>query len=117
MITRVEQAKESGTLPPLPDVAASIQEAIVDSLIEKAFNAVEATGVERIGGGGGVFANRRLREKFAAEADRRGVGLSIPSHELCTDNGAMIGVAGVRLLEDGQFSSWGSNVDVNLRLG
>ena len=117
VITRVEQAKESGTLPPLPDVAASIQEAIVDSLIEKAFNAVEATGVERIGGGGGVFANRRLREKFAAEADRRGVGLSIPSHELCTDNGAMIGVAGVRLLEDGQFSSWGSNVDVNLRLG
>ena len=37
VITRVEQAKESGTLPPLPDVAASIQEAIVDSLLEKGF--------------------------------------------------------------------------------
>ncbi|NND85498.1 MAG: tRNA (adenosine(37)-N6)-threonylcarbamoyltransferase complex transferase subunit TsaD [Acidimicrobiia bacterium] len=117
VITRIESAKEAGTLPPLPDVAASIQEAIVDSLLEKAFNAIEATGVEVLGGGGGVFANRRLREKFAAEADRRGVALHIPSRELCTDNGAMIGAAGVRLLEDGQYSSWGSNVDVNMRLG
>jgi N6-L-threonylcarbamoyladenine synthase len=117
VITRIESAKEAGTLPPLADVAASIQEAIVDSLLEKAFNAIEATGVEVLGGGGGVFANRRLREKFAEEADRRGVALHIPSRKLCTDNGAMIGAAGVRLLQDGQYSSWGSNVDVNMRLG
>lgn len=117
VITRIESAKQAGTLPPLADVAASIQEAIVDSLLEKAFNAIEATGVEVLGGGGGVFANRRLREKFAEEADRRGVALHIPSRKLCTDNGAMIGAAGVRLLQDGQYSSWGSNVDVNMRLG
>ncbi|UCG40460.1 MAG: tRNA (adenosine(37)-N6)-threonylcarbamoyltransferase complex transferase subunit TsaD [Acidimicrobiia bacterium] len=117
VITRIESAKQAGTLPPLADVAASIQEAIVDSLLEKAFNAIEATGVEVLGGGGGVFANRRLREKFADEADRRGVALHIPSRKLCTDNGAMIGAAGVRLLQDGQYSSWGSNVDVNMRLG
>ena len=117
MLFRSESAKEAGTLPPLADVAASIQEAIVDSLLEKAFNAIEATGVEVLGGGGGVFANRRLREKFAEEADRRGVALHIPSRKLCTDNGAMIGAAGVRLLQDGQYSSWGSNVDVNMRLG
>lgn len=117
VITRIESAKQAGTLPPLADVAASIQEAIVDSLLEKAFNAIEATGVEVLGGGGGVFANRRLRDKFADEADRRGVALHIPSRKLCTDNGAMIGAAGVRLLQDGQYSSWGSNVDVNMRLG
>lgn len=117
VITRVERAKATGTLPPLPDVAASIQEAIADSLIEKTFNAVEATGANVVGGGGGVLANRRLREKFAAEADRRGVGLFIPSRDLCTDNGAMIGAAGARLLTTGEFTSWGANVDANMRLG
>lgn len=117
VITRIEQAKASGTLPSLPDVAASIQEAIVDSLVEKTFNAVEATGVELVGGGGGVLANRRLREKMQAEADRRGIGLFVPSGLLCTDNGAMIGVAGARLLESGDFTAWGANVDANMRLG
>jgi N6-L-threonylcarbamoyladenine synthase len=97
-------------------VAASIQEAIVDSLIEKTMNAVEATGVEIVGGGGGVLANRRLRQKLQEETDRRGIGLFVPSALLCTDNGAMIGVAGARLLESGEFTSWGANVDANMRL-
>ena len=117
VITRIEKAKRDGTLPSLPDVAASIQEAIVDSLIEKTMNAVEATGVEIVGGGGGVLANRRLRQKLQDEADRRGIGLFVPSALLCTDNGAMIGVAGARLLESGEFTSWGANVDANMRLG
>lgn len=117
VITRIEKAKANGTLPSLPDVAASIQEAIVDSLIEKTFNAVEATGVPVVGGGGGVLANRRLREKLRLEADRRGIGLFVPSSLLCTDNGAMIGVAGARLLESGEFTAWDANVDANMRLG
>ena len=46
VVTFLEKAKASDTVPPLPDVAAAVQEAIVDVLVDKTFNAVEATGVE-----------------------------------------------------------------------
>jgi len=101
VITYLEKAKESGDLPPRADVSASIQEAIVDALIAKTFNAVEATGVEVVGAGGGVLANRRLREKLSIEADERGVGLFVPAPALCTDNGAMIASVAVDRMEAG----------------
>ena len=101
VVTYLEKARDAGELPSRPDVAASIQEAIVDVLVDKTFNAVEATGVEVIGGGGGVLANRRLRERLGKEADRRGVGLFIPEPALCTDNGAMIASVAAAKIEDG----------------
>jgi N6-L-threonylcarbamoyladenine synthase len=101
VVTYLHKARDLGELPSRPDVAASIQEAIVDVLVDKTFNAVEATGVEVIGGGGGVLANRRLRERLAQEADRRGVGLFVPEPALCTDNGAMIASVAVAKIEDG----------------
>ncbi|MCB1246445.1 MAG: tRNA (adenosine(37)-N6)-threonylcarbamoyltransferase complex transferase subunit TsaD [Acidimicrobiia bacterium] len=118
VITYLEKARDAGELPSRPDVAASVQEAIVDVLIEKTFNAVESTGVEVIGAGGGVLANRRLREKFTAEADRRGVGLFIPSPALCTDNGAMIASVAVDRIEDGhEPDPLTLDVDPAMRLG
>ena len=63
------------------------------------------------------LANRRLREKLTEACDEKGVGLSVPSPILCTDNGAMIGVAGAHWLSDGQYSSWGSNAEPGMRLG
>lgn len=99
--TYLEKAKARGELPPRADVSASIQEAIVDVLVDKTFNAVEATGVDVIGGGGGVLANRRLRQRLAEEADRRGVGLFVPEPALCTDNGAMIASVAASKIEDG----------------
>jgi N6-L-threonylcarbamoyladenine synthase len=116
-MTFVQKAAARGELPELADVAASVQEAIVDVIVTKTFNAVEATGVETVGGGGGVMANTRLRQRLREESDRRGIQLCLPSPALCTDNGAMIGVAGARLLEQGQFSSWSNSVNPNLRLG
>ena len=80
----IEKAEESGDLPPLADVAASVQEAIVDVLINKTFKAVDETGAKIVGGGGGVLANRRLRERFADEADKRGVTLAMPGKDLTT---------------------------------
>ncbi len=117
MVTFIEKAQESGTLPALADVAASVQEAIVDSLIEKTMNAVEHTGVERVAGGGGVLANTRLRLKLTAACNAKGVGLSIPDPILCTDNGAMIGVAGAHWLSEGQYTSWAANAEPGMRLG
>jgi N6-L-threonylcarbamoyladenine synthase len=117
VVTFLQKAKEAGTVPPLPDVAASIQEAIVDVLVAKVFNAVEATGVTKVAGGGGVLANRRLRERLGAEAERRGVQLFLPAPALCTDNGAMIAAAAGHRLERGEVTPWDAEVDSGLRLG
>lgn len=116
VVTYLEKAKEQKSVPPLADVAAAIQEAIVDVLVDKTFQAVEATGVSRVAGGGGVLANRRLRQRLQEEADRRGVALHLPSPGLCTDNGAMIAAAGEFRLERGDITAWGADVSSSLRL-
>ncbi len=117
VVTYLEKAKEAGELPPLADVAASLQEAVVDVLVEKTFNAVDDTGARCVAGGGGVLANSRLRHRLAEEAERRGVDLYLPSPHLCTDNGAMIAAAATFRLERGETTDWGADVDPNLVLG
>jgi N6-L-threonylcarbamoyladenine synthase len=116
VVTYLEKAQAADELPPLADVAASIQEAIVDVLVEKTFNAVTETGAGAVAGGGGVLANRRLRERLAAEAEAKDVDLFLPSPALCTDNGAMVAAAAVRRLEEGEATAWASEVDPSLSL-
>jgi len=72
-----------------PDLAASYQTAIVDSLILRVERALEQTGLERLAVGGGVAANGELRRRL------RGLGASVhvPARALCTDNAAMIASA------------------------
>jgi N6-L-threonylcarbamoyladenine synthase len=76
------------------DLAASTQAAIVDVLVAKSLRALEASGLTRLVVAGGVGANRRLRSALDAGAARRGVQVSYPPLALCTDNGAMIALAG-----------------------
>ncbi|HSQ37727.1 MAG TPA: tRNA (adenosine(37)-N6)-threonylcarbamoyltransferase complex transferase subunit TsaD, partial [Acidimicrobiia bacterium] len=99
------------------DLAASVQEAIVDVLVDKTLNAVEATGVKALGGGGGVLANRRLRVRLAEEARRRGLTLHLPSPVLCTDNGAMVASAGIFRYRRGERTPLEAEIDSSLRLG
>jgi len=76
------------------DVAAEFQEAVVDVLVAKCRAALEATGHRRLVIAGGVGANRRLRERLDATATAEGFEVYYPELELCTDNGAMIALAG-----------------------
>ena len=84
------------------DLAAGFQEAVVDVLVTKAMRAAEQTRANGVCLGGGVAANSRLRERFAAEADRRGLQCLVPDRSFCTDNAAMIAAAAHwRFGEDG----------------
>ena len=83
------------------DVARGFQEAVVETLAEKCRRALEATGHRRLVIAGGVGANRRLRERLAEVAREAGAELSFPRTEFCTDNGAMIALAGCMRLAAG----------------
>jgi N6-L-threonylcarbamoyladenine synthase len=86
-------------LPPqqVADIAASFQEAVVDSLVTKSLAALARTGLKTLCVGGGVAANRLLRERLTAAAEERGCTLFIAPPELCTDNAVMGAIAFERL--------------------
>jgi N6-L-threonylcarbamoyladenine synthase len=75
------------------DLAASFQEAVVDCLVGKAFQALRKTGLGVLCVGGGVAANARLRERLQQDADRAKVRLHIAPIRLCTDNAVMGAIA------------------------
>jgi N6-L-threonylcarbamoyladenine synthase len=89
-----------------PDVRAAIarafQEAVVDVLTAKALAALRETDRNRLVVAGGVGANRQLRERLQRESRRRGFELHFPPLELCTDNGAMIALAGALRIQHGK---------------
>jgi N6-L-threonylcarbamoyladenine synthase len=98
------------------DVARGFEEAVVDTLGEKTRRALIATGHRRLVVAGGVGANRRLRERLAEVAAECEAALYFPRTEFCTDNGAMIALAGcLRMGADGMPAEERTTAD--LRLG
>lgn len=97
----VEDCSARGVEIPVADVAASFQEAVVDVVTRKAVLACRERGLDTLLLGGGVAANRRLRELLAARCQSAGITLRVPRPGLCTDNGAMIAALGARLVADG----------------
>jgi N6-L-threonylcarbamoyladenine synthase len=99
--TAVRRAVADGAVN-AADIAASVQAAIVDTLVAKALRALEATGHAVLVVSGGVSANRALRARLSAAAERRGARVYYPRLEFCTDNAAMIAVAGLARLSAGE---------------
>lgn len=75
------------------DVAASFEQAVVECLVGKAFHAIAKTGLKRICVGGGVAANRLLRETLEERCQKEQVELFIAPLDLCTDNAVMGAIA------------------------
>jgi N6-L-threonylcarbamoyladenine synthase len=100
-------AKNGGALDDTTkaDIAAGLQLAIVDTLVTKTLRALEKTGYDALVVAGGVGANRLLRERLAHAAARRGAKVFYPRIEFCTDNAAMIAVAGMARLKAGKVES------------
>ena len=90
----------------LEDLAASVQSAIVDSLVRKLEAALEHEGLTRAVLSGGVAANRGLRAQAGTMCARRGFSLHVPPVQSCTDNAAMIAYAGALRLLAGERSGW-----------
>lgn len=87
------------------DIARGVQDAIVDTLVTKTARALDATGLDALVVAGGVSANRALRTALTAAAEKRGVSIYFPRLEFCTDNAAMIAVAGMARLKQGDAAA------------
>ncbi len=83
------------------DIARGFQDAIVEVLVSKALRAVKVSGLKQLVVAGGVGANRELRRQLDAQVARTGIAVFYPEFEFCTDNGAMIALAGALRLQAG----------------
>ena len=98
------------------DICASFQRVVVAALVERTFAAARRHQAKSIGVAGGVSANSRLREEFAAHGQAREMPTFVPSVLLSTDNAAMIAAAGLRKLRAGAIASLDLNADAALAL-
>ena len=93
VLREVAGYRDRGAAIPVDGIAAAFEEAVVDALATKTVAAARDHGVAAVALGGGVAANRVLRETLAARLEADGLGLLVPPPAWCTDNGAMIGAA------------------------
>lgn len=99
------------------DVAASFQQAVIDVLTDHTISAARRMGIRKIAIAGGVAANSSLRTQMQELARKNNMTFYHPSPVYCTDNAAMIGVAGYYEYIKGVRDSWDLNAVPNLKIG
>ncbi|WP_288887620.1 tRNA (adenosine(37)-N6)-threonylcarbamoyltransferase complex transferase subunit TsaD [uncultured Eubacterium sp.] len=99
------------------DVCASFQASVVDSLVSRAFAAINDYGYKKLAIAGGVASNSAIRSAFISECEKKGVEFYYPSPILCTDNAAMIGSAAYYDYKNGITHGLDLNAVPNLKLG
>jgi N6-L-threonylcarbamoyladenine synthase len=107
---------EAGAATSREDLAASFQEAVVDMLIRPTIAAAHATGASTVALTGGVAANSRLRERLAQALEAESRRVVAPALRYCTDNAAMIAIAGSYRLLRGESDRLDLDAEANLSL-
>ena len=92
------------------DIARAFQDAVVDTFAIKCRRALRQTGLKRLVVAGGVSANKQLRARLVEIAEQEQSELFFPRLEFCTDNGAMIALAGYFRLSKNQQEGLAFNV-------
>jgi N6-L-threonylcarbamoyladenine synthase len=95
------------------DIAASFQETVIDTLVKKSLLACRIKKVNRLAIGGGVVANKHLRERFYQAGKDYGLTCYFPEASLCMDNAAMVAGLGYQLFKKGYRSNLYLTADLN----
>lgn len=117
VLNYINHAKMTGEEICVPDLAASFQNAVVESLVFRAIMAAKEYGYDKLAIAGGVASNSALREGVKAACEKEGIRFYHPSPIYCTDNAAMIGAAAYYEYQKGARSGWDLNAVPNLKLG
>ena len=116
VINYVHNEKQRGNKLNIADIAASFQQAVIDSLIQRVIKALKNYEVGSVVISGGVAANQELRKQLRKVVNEKGLKLYYPELKLCTDNAAMIGAVSYYQYQKNDFSDLSLNADPNLSL-
>lgn len=117
VLNYINHAKMTGEKIAVPDLAASFQNSVVDSLVSRTVAAAKEYGYRKVAIAGGVASNSALRAAMEEACRRRNLRCYYPSPILCTDNAAMIGAAAYYEYRKGNLAGWDLNAVPNLKLG